>query len=109
MGKVIMGFMADRLTARKTLGFCFIVQAIGTALVFFAASATIVMLFVIVYGLTVAGVTILRHRQPDRARPYRMWGYPATPWLFTVVAGWFVVNTWITQPRPSTGATRWTM
>jgi MFS family permease len=59
MGKVIMGFMADRLTARKTLGLCFIVQAIGTALVFFAASATIVILFVIVYGLTVAAPLML--------------------------------------------------
>jgi MFS family permease len=54
-----MGFMADRLTARKTLGLCFVVQAIGTALVFFAASATIVILFVIVYGLTVAAPLML--------------------------------------------------
>ena len=50
IGKVIMGFMADRLTARNTLGLCFVVQAFGIALVFFAASATVVVLFVIVYG-----------------------------------------------------------
>ncbi len=54
------------------------------------------------YGLTVAGVIILRRKYPDRARPYRMWGYPVTPLLFTAVAAWFVANTWITQPRPST-------
>ncbi len=56
------------------------------------------------YGLTVAGVPILRRKYPDRLRPYRMWGYPITPILFTAVAAWFVANTWITQPRPSTVA-----
>jgi APA family basic amino acid/polyamine antiporter len=33
-----------------------------------------------------------------------MWGYPVMPWLFTAVALWFVINTWITQPGPSTVA-----
>lgn len=56
------------------------------------------------YGLTVAGVAILRHKYPDRPRPYRMWGYPVTPLLFTAVAAWFVANTWIAQPVPSTVA-----
>jgi MFS family permease len=59
LGKVIMGFMADRLTARNTLGLCFIVQAIGTALVFLAANPVIVVLFVTVYGLTVAAPLML--------------------------------------------------
>jgi MFS family permease len=54
-----MGFMADRLTARNTLGPCFIVQAIGAALAFFAASVPIVILFVIIYGLTVAAPLML--------------------------------------------------
>jgi APA family basic amino acid/polyamine antiporter len=54
------------------------------------------------YGLTVAGVIVLRSKYPDRARPYRMWGYPVTPLLFTGVAAWFVANTWMTQPGPST-------
>jgi MFS family permease len=59
IGKVIMGFMADRLTARTTLGLCFLVQAIGTALVFLAGNAAIVVLFVVVYGLTVAAPLML--------------------------------------------------
>ncbi|HUN58530.1 MAG TPA: MFS transporter [Candidatus Binataceae bacterium] len=59
IGKVVMGFMADRLTARNTLGLCFIVQAVGTALVFLAANPVIVVLFVIVYGLTVAAPLML--------------------------------------------------
>ena len=56
------------------------------------------------YGLTVTGVIVLRRKYPDRHRPYRMWGYPVTPLLFITVAAWFVVNTWITQPGPSTVA-----
>lgn len=59
VGKIVMGFMADRLTARTTLGLCFIVQAIGTALVFLAANPVIIVLFVIVYGLTVAAPLML--------------------------------------------------
>jgi basic amino acid/polyamine antiporter, APA family len=30
-----------------------------------------------------------------------MWGYPVTPALFVLVAGWFVVNTAIERPFPS--------
>jgi APA family basic amino acid/polyamine antiporter len=55
----------------------------------------------IFYGMTVAGVLILRRKQPDRLRPYRMWGYPVTPILFAAVSFWFVVNTLVTTPGPS--------
>ncbi|HEY7821097.1 MAG TPA: amino acid permease [Vicinamibacteria bacterium] len=55
----------------------------------------------IFYGMTVAGVLILRQREPDRERPYRMWGYPLTPILFAGVSFWFVLNTLVTRPGPS--------
>jgi len=38
------------------------------------------------YALTVASVYALRRRHPERARPYRCWGYPITPALFILVA-----------------------
>lgn len=53
------------------------------------------------YGLMVAGVIVLRRRQPDLPRPYRMWGYPVTPVLFLVVTTWFLINMVITRPVPS--------
>jgi APA family basic amino acid/polyamine antiporter len=53
------------------------------------------------YAMTVAGVLVLRRRQPHRARPYRMWGYPLTPLLFVAAAVWFLGNMLIEQPRPS--------
>ena len=53
------------------------------------------------YAITVAGLFVLRRKFPDLDRPYRMWGYPVTPALFVLVAGWFVVNTAIERPLPS--------
>lgn len=53
------------------------------------------------YGLMVAGVMVLRRTQPEVARPYRMWGYPATPLLFLAIAAWFLGNMLVTRPGPS--------
>jgi APA family basic amino acid/polyamine antiporter len=58
----------------------------------------------IFYTMTVAAVFVLRRKMPDAARPYRMWGYPWTLWLFVVVSVWFVVNAFMTQPWPSSMA-----
>jgi APA family basic amino acid/polyamine antiporter len=43
-------------------------------------------------GLTVAGVLVLRVREPDLARPYRTWGYPLTPLLFLGLSSWMIVH-----------------
>ncbi|MBI4354990.1 MAG: APC family permease, partial [Candidatus Omnitrophica bacterium] len=37
--------------------------------------------------------------EPLRVRPYRVWGYPATPLLFIVTMAWFMVNAFRQQPR----------
>jgi APA family basic amino acid/polyamine antiporter len=55
----------------------------------------------IFYGMAALAVIVLRRRWPDRPRPYRMWGYPVTPLLFSGVAFWFVGNTILTTPGPS--------
>jgi len=39
-------------------------------------------------ALAVGAVFILRFTRPDAPRPYRTWGYPVTPLLFIVMAGW---------------------
>lgn len=43
--------------------------------------------------LTVAGVFVLRRREPSLARPYRTWGYPLTPLFACAVFLWLVVHT----------------
>ena len=37
----------------------------------------------IFYGLAIASVFVLRRTRPDLDRPYRTWGYPVTPILYT--------------------------
>jgi|SRR5579862_1569892 len=53
------------------------------------------------YAAMVAGVILLRIQRPDLPRPYRMWGYPITPVLFLLIAGWFLLNTIVTRPVPA--------
>jgi len=45
------------------------------------------------FTLAVAGVIILRRREPALPRPYRVWGYPFTPLIFLVVCSWYLANT----------------
>ncbi len=41
-------------------------------------------------ALAVAGVIVLRWRQPDLPRPYRAWGYPFTPLVFLAISAWML-------------------
>jgi basic amino acid/polyamine antiporter, APA family len=51
------------------------------------------------YALAVAGVFVLRRRQPDLPRPYRVWGYPIVPGLFLLASVGLVLNALLTDPR----------
>lgn len=51
------------------------------------------------YGLGSAAVFVLRRRRPDLPRPYRAFGYPLLPALFTVFSAFLLVNTVLTDPR----------
>jgi APA family basic amino acid/polyamine antiporter len=43
-------------------------------------------------ALTVLGVFVLRWRQPDLPRPYKVWGYPLTPLIFLAISTWMLIN-----------------
>jgi APA family basic amino acid/polyamine antiporter len=49
-------------------------------------------------ALTVAGVFVLRHREPALARPFRSWGHPATPLLFVGLMAWSIAHTVRARP-----------
>lgn len=51
--------------------------------------------------LTVAGVIVLRVRQPDLPRPSRMWGYPWTAVTFLAIGLWILVYGLIYKPFES--------
>lgn len=55
----------------------------------------------IFYTMSVGAVFVLRRKLPDAPRPYRMWGYPYTLWLFVAVSLWFMVDALVTQTLPS--------
>lgn len=48
--------------------------------------------------LTVAGVLVLRAREPGLDRPYRVWGYPFTPLLYLALTLWTLLYIAIDRP-----------
>ena len=43
------------------------------------------------YILTIAGLFVLRIKQPNAPRPYKAWGYPVLPALYIVMAAWICI------------------
>ena len=50
------------------------------------------------YFLAVAAVFVLRARRPDAVRPFRTWGYPATPLVFLVFYLFLLVSMFTAAP-----------
>jgi APA family basic amino acid/polyamine antiporter len=55
----------------------------------------------IIYTMSVMAVWVLRRKAPDAPRPYRMWGYPFTLWIFVAVSVWFLADSVVNQPQVS--------
>jgi APA family basic amino acid/polyamine antiporter len=90
----------------QTPGFAILAQGIWAAVLVVSGSYETLVDYAMFaiwlsYGLMVAGVIVLRYKQPGLARPYRMWGYPVTPALFVAITCWFLVNMLKTRPLPS--------
>ena len=51
------------------------------------------------YGLGSAAVFVLRWKKPDLERPYRAFGYPLLPAIFTIFSAVLLINTILTDPR----------
>lgn len=51
------------------------------------------------YGATAWGVFVLRMREPDAERPYKVWGYPFVPGLFIIFCITLIIITLFTHPR----------
>jgi APA family basic amino acid/polyamine antiporter len=79
------------------------VQGVWSAML--AASGSYPQLFTdviftawIFYGLAVAGVLVLRHSQPQLARPFSVPGYPWLSLLFCVAAAGLIISTVMARP-----------
>jgi len=53
----------------------------------------------IFFAMTALGVIILRVKDPAAPRPYRVWGYPATPILFILAILLFIGDVAFMQPK----------
>lgn len=51
------------------------------------------------YGALAFGVFLLRRREPDTPRPYKVWGYPVVPAFFVLFCAALIVITCINHPR----------
>jgi APA family basic amino acid/polyamine antiporter len=51
----------------------------------------VIFAVLIFYVLTIAGLFVLRYKQPDAPRPYRAIGYPWMPALYIVMATWVCI------------------
>jgi APA family basic amino acid/polyamine antiporter len=52
-------------------------------------------------GVGVASLFVLRRREPDAPRPFRIWGYPWAPGLFVLASAAMVVNEIIRNGAPA--------
>jgi APA family basic amino acid/polyamine antiporter len=90
----------------RTPAFAIAVQGVWTSVLILTGSYESLSAYTmlsawIFYTLSVFAVWVLRQKQSDATRPYRMWGYPYTLWAFVVGSGWFMVDALLNQPRTS--------
>jgi len=81
-----------------TPGASLVVQAVWSVLLLFSGTfdmLTDTLIFVswIFYAASAYGVFVLRRKEPDAPRPYKVPGYPVVPWIFILVAMLYLVFT----------------
>ncbi len=84
----------------------FILQLVICLIFIFTSSFEQVLMYtgialIITNSATVIAVFVLRKREPDLPRPYRVWGYPWTPTVFLLVNVWILFYTFKEQPLES--------
>jgi len=82
--------IADPATGAVTYG------NVYTQLLEYIVSADLVF-----YVLLVVAVVVLRKKQPDAERPYRMWGYPVVPIVSVILAAFLILDLAYLAPTTS--------
>ncbi len=59
LGKIVMGLLADWVTARLALALDFTIQAVGVVLIFYIAHPATIVIFIVLYGISVAAPLML--------------------------------------------------
>jgi APA family basic amino acid/polyamine antiporter len=92
----------------RTPASAIVAQAIWSSILVLTATADALVNYtgfaiVLFSGVAVATVFVLRRREPDAPRPFRAWGYPLAPAIYTIASAAIVVNGLYRAPGP-TGA-----
>ncbi len=90
----------ERSTPKASL----ILQSIWSSVLVFSGRYDQIFTYVIFvefvfYGMAAGAVLILRRREPEAMRPYRVPGYPWIPWLFILFSAALTLNTLWSSPR----------
>ena len=90
--------LLGRVNQHGTPSIAMIVQALWVTVLILTGSFEAVLVytqFVLLLSsfLAVLGLIVLRFRQPDLPRPYRVWGYPVTPLIFLIVTLFMMLYT----------------
>lgn len=65
----------------------------------FGALFTYVSVIIVLFSaLTIGSVIVLRWKNPDLPRPYKLWGYPIVPILFILAHLWIVWGSLVEKP-----------
>ena len=59
------------------------------------------IILIITTSITVCSLMYLRLKEPDLKRPYKVWGYPFTPFIFIILNTWILVYTVYLKPTES--------
>ena len=59
------------------------------------------IILIITTSITVCSLIYLRLKEPDLNRPYKVWGYPYTPFIFIILNTWILVYTVYLKPTES--------
>ena len=59
------------------------------------------IILIITTSITVCSLIYLRLKEPDLKRPYKVWGYPFTPFIFIILNTWILVYTVYLKPTES--------
>jgi basic amino acid/polyamine antiporter, APA family len=81
----------------KTPAISIIAQAIWSGILVLSGSAETLTTYtgfavVLFAGVAVSSLFVLRRREPDAVRPFRAWGYPVAPAVFTLASALIVGN-----------------
>jgi len=94
---------AGRLNKAAVPGFALWVQCIWASLLCLSGKYGDLLEYtmfasLLFYIVTIAGLFMLRHREPNAERPYRAWGYPLLPALYIMAAAAFCLNLLWSKP-----------